>query len=472
MNGVPTYRSWCAVFWGLLAGATLAASSDTSLRAGTAAFGDWRADAPGVRRLIRATDLPAPYATRSSASGASILAAPANARPLVPPGFTVRRLLAGLDNPRVLRVAPNGDIFLVETSPGRIRVLRASSDPAVLDRVEVYATGLDAPFGLAFYPAGDNPQWVYVANNNSVVRFVYRNGDLAARGKPEVVIPKLSVSSGGHSTRDIALSRDGATFFVAVGSGSNVAQDLPRLNAAQLRTHETQHGIGAAWGNELQRAAVLSFNAIGDAALQPYATGIRNCVGMTIHSGTGDLWCAVNERDGLGDNLVPDYVMRVKRGAFYGWPWYYIGSHADPRHRNERADLKDQVTTPDVLLQAHSAALGVVEYRGRGGSAAFPAEYEGDLLVALHGSWNRAQRTGYKVVRVHLKSGVPSGEYTDFMTGLVLDEAQVWGRPVGIAVAHDGALLVSDDGGNVLWRVSYEGARTRLPATPNRATAQ
>jgi glucose/arabinose dehydrogenase len=472
MNGAPACSSWCAVFFGLLAGAALAAGSDATLRSGTAAFGDWRADAPGVRRLIRPADLPTPYATRSTANGASLAAPPANLLPQVPAGFSVRRLLAGLDNPRVLRVAPNGDIFLVETSPGRIRVLRAGSDPAVLDRVELYAKGLDGPFGLAFYPAGDNPQWVYVANNNSVVRFSYRNGDLAARGKPEVVIPMLAATSGGHSTRDIALSRDGATFLVSVGSGSNVAQDLPRLNAAQLRTQEAQYGIGAAWGNELQRANVLSFTAVGNAVLRPYATGIRNCVGMAIHSETGDLWCAVNERDGLGDNLVPDYVTRVKRGGFYGWPWYYIGAHADPRHRGERTDLKDQITTPDVLLQAHSAALGVVEYRGRGGSSAFPAEYTGDLLVTLHGSWNRAQRTGYKVVRVRLKAGVPTGEYEDFMTGLVQDETRVWGRPVGIAVAHDGALLVSDDGGNVLWRVSYDAARTRLPAIPSRDTAR
>jgi glucose/arabinose dehydrogenase len=472
MNGAPTFTSWCAVFFGLLAGTSLAASSGTALRAGAAAFGDWRADAPGVRRLILPSDLPAPYATRSSASAASIVAAPGTARPLVPAGFTVRRLLAGLDNPRVLRVAPNGDIFLVETSPGRIRVLRAGSDPAILDRVELYAKDLDEPFGLAFYPAGDNPQWVYVATNNSVVRFAYRNGDLNARAKPEIVVPRLSVTASGHSTRDIVLSRDGTTFFVSVGSGSNVAQDLARLNAAQLAAHEMTYGVGAAWGSELQRAAVLSFSAAGNAVLQTHATGIRNCVGMTLHSETGDLWCAVNERDGLGDDLVPDYVTRVKRGAFYGWPWYYLGSHADPRHRGERSDLKDKITTPDVLLQAHSAALGVVEYRGRGGSAAFPMDYEGDLLVALHGSWNRAQRSGYKVVRVRLKAGVPSGEYEDFMTGFVQDETRVWGRPVGIAVAHDGALLVSDDGGNVLWRVSYAGARMRLPATPDRNTAR
>jgi glucose/arabinose dehydrogenase len=459
----------------LLAGAALAAGSDATLRVGVAAFGDWHVDAPGVRRLIRPVDLPAPYATRATANGASLAAAPANALPQVPAGFSVRRLLAGLDNPRVLRTAPNGDVFVIETSPGRIRALRAGPDPAVLERVEIFAQGLDQPFGLAFYPQGDNPSWIYVANNNSVVRFPYRNGDLLARGKAEVVIPGLSDTTGGHSTRDIVLSRDSTTFYVSVGSDSNIAQNLPRMSDAQLRAHELSHGSGAAWGSELQRASVLRFAApgAGTATLQPFANGIRNCVGMAVHSATGDPWCAVNERDGLGDNLVPDYVTRVRPGAFYGWPWYYIGANADPRHRGARPDLASKITTPDVLLQAHSAALGLAEYRGRGGGAAFPAEYEGDLFVALHGSWNRAQRTGYKLIRVRLKNGLPSGDYEDFMTGFVLDESRVWGRPVGVTVARDGALLVSDDAGNSIWRVSYDNSsRTRLPARPNRTTSQ
>jgi glucose/arabinose dehydrogenase len=443
------------------------------VRAGAAAYGDWRSDAPGVRRLIRVSDLPAPNATRSVASPSSNVVQPAAAVPRVPAGFTAQRLLTGLNNPRVLRVAPNGDVFIAETSPGRIRVLRTGGDSSIIDRVEVFATGLDEPFGMAFYPAGNTPQWLYVACLNSVVRIPYQNGDLKARANPEVIVPNLASTSGGHSTRDIAFARDGSEFYVSVGSQSNVADNLPRLTDIELRANEAQNGLGAAWGYELHRATVLRFNVNGKAVARSFANGIRNCVGMTVHSTTGDLWCAVNERDGLGDDLVPEYVTRVRAGAFYGWPWYYIGANADPRRNGARPELKAKVTVPDVLVQPHSAALGVVEYRGRGGVASFPTEYEGDLFVALHGSWNRSLRTGYKVIRVPLKNGVPVGEYQDFMTGFVSDDTQVWGRPVGIAVAHDGALLVSEDANNSIWRISYNNpARTRLPAAPSRATAQ
>ena len=182
-----------------------------------------------------------------------------------------------------------------------------------------------------------------------------------------------------------------------------------------------------------------------------FATGIRNCVGLAIQPMSGDLYCSTNERDGLGDNLVPDYVTRVREGAFYGWPWFYIGSNEDPRHRGERADLKGKATIPDVLLQPHSASLGLAFYT----SHQFPAEYSGDGFAAEHGSWNRSKRTGYKVIRIRLKDGVPTGEYEDFITGFVVNDNDVWGRPVGVAVAHDGALLVSEDGNGTIWRVTH-----------------
>jgi hypothetical protein len=182
-----------------------------------------------------------------------------------------------------------------------------------------------------------------------------------------------------------------------------------------------------------------------------FATGIRNCVGLAVHPTTGDLYCSTNERDGLGDNLVPDYVTRVREGAFYGWPWFYIGSNEDPRHVGERADLKGKATIPDVLLQAHSASLGLTFYTGH----QFPAEYSGDGFAVEHGSWNRSKRTGYKVIRIRLKDGVPTGEYEDFITGFVVNDNDVWGRPVGVAVAHDGALLVSEDGNGTIWRVTH-----------------
>jgi glucose/arabinose dehydrogenase len=211
----------------------------------------------------------------------------------------------------------------------------------------------------------------------------------------------------------------------------------------------SEHPLGSAWGDENDRAAVLSFDPAGKNR-KLFATGIRNCVGLAMQP-NGTPWCSTNERDGLGDNLVPDYVTRVREGAFYGWPWFYIGGHQDPRHRGERADLKDKITIPDVLLQAHSASLGLTFYEGGN----FPADYKGDAFAAEHGSWNRAKRTGYKVIRIRLKDGVPTGEYQDFVTGFVVNDSDVWGRPVGVAVAHDGALLISEDGNGTIWRVTH-----------------
>jgi glucose/arabinose dehydrogenase len=211
-----------------------------------------------------------------------------------------------------------------------------------------------------------------------------------------------------------------------------------------------RHPLGAAWGEETDRAAVLSFDPDGkDRKL--FATGIRNCVGLAIQPATGMPWCSTNERDGLGDDLVPDYVTRVREGAFYGWPWFYIGGHPDPHHAGERDDLKEKVTIPDVLIEAHSASMALTFYDGNN----FPSEYRGDAFAAEHGSWNRSKRTGYKVIRIRLKDGVPSGEYEDFVTGFVVNDREVWGRPVGIAVAKDGALLIAEDGNGTIWRVSH-----------------
>ena len=184
-----------------------------------------------------------------------------------------------------------------------------------------------------------------------------------------------------------------------------------------------------------------------------FATGLRNCSGLAVQPGSGDLWCAVNERDGLGDNLPPDFATRVAEGAFYGWPWYYIGSHEDPRHAGQRPDLAGKATVPDVLFDAHSAPLGITFYEG----GQFPADFKGSAFVAFHGSWNRAKRTGYKVVRLIIKDGKPTGVYEDFLTGFVADPIRVWGRPVDVAVTKDGALLVTDDEGGAIWRVTYQG---------------
>ena len=442
----------------LLAPAALAQGASDSigeLLEGKAAFGDWRSDAPLVRRKI--TELPPPYATRSASNAPRVIAKPAAAAPKVPPGFQVELFAAKLRDPRVLRVAPNGDIFVAESEPGRIRVLRAADGADKPDSDDVFASGLVDPFGIAFYPPGPDPQWVYVANTGSVVRYPYRSGDLKARGKPEVIVRDLARAGGravqrGHITRDIVFSKDGRQMFVSVGSASNVGEGMGKRDAAAIARWEAEHGLGSAWGNETDRAAVLVFDPEGGNR-RVFASGLRNCVGLAVHPQSGDLWCSTNERDDLGDDLVPDFMTRVRDGAFYGWPWYYLGANEDPRRRGERPDLKDKITVPDVLIQAHSASMGMVIY----GGDQFPSEYAGDAFAAQHGSWNRAKRTGYKVVRVRLKDGEPSGEYEDFMTGFVVNDAAVWARPVGIAVARDGALLVSEDGNGTIWRVSYRG---------------
>lgn len=410
------------------------AQSGGKVLTGRAAMGDWTTDAPGVRRRITFADLPQPYATESIDNGPRIVGRPEGAWPKAPQGFTVELYAEHLSNPREIVTAPNGDTFIAESGPNRIRVLRGRTSDGKPQANEIYASGLRQPFGIAFYPPGDQPQWVYVANTDSVVRFPYKSGDLHAPGEPEVVVPNIPgggrLRGGGHWTRDIRFSADGKRMFVSVGSQSN---DFENPNSKENR-----------------RADILVFDPDGKKE-KVYAWGIRNAVGIAIHPTTGELWCSVNERDVLGDDLVPDYVSRVKEGGFYGWPWFYLGPTQDPRHPGAHPELKDKVISPDVLLQAHTASLCMCFYTG----SSFPAEYKNEAFAAQHGSWNRARRTGYKVIRVPQKNGVPTGEYEDFLTGFVKPDGDVWGRPVGVTVAKDGALLVSDDGGNCIWRVQY-----------------
>jgi glucose/arabinose dehydrogenase len=417
--------------------------------------GDWTSAAPGVKHHITVADLPAPFATTSAGNGPKTVKQPDGASLSVPPGFTVKVFASGLSNPRILRVAPNGDIFLAETGANRIRVLRAADGADAPTQNEIFADKLDHPFGIAFYPLGKNPKWVYVANNNSVVRFAYHDGDLKATGAPEIIVPKWCDSGGGHSTRDVAFSRDGKRMFISVGSGSNVADGITKKSPDEIQAWEAEHGFGAAWGNETNRADILVTDPEGHAPLHTYATGIRNGVGIAVNPETGDLWTSTNERDGLGDDLVPDYITRVKKGGYYGWPWYYMGNNEDPRRKGERPDLAGKAIVPDVLVQAHSASLEMCFYTATSGVSAFPAEYQGDVFAAFHGSWNRNNRTGYKIVHVPVHHGVPTGEYEDFLTGYVVDNKSVWGRPVGVAVAHDGALLVTEDGNGTMLRISY-----------------
>ena len=426
----------------------LAVRADSAVLTGQAAFGDWRSDAPGLRRHITVADLPAPFATPSAGNSPEVVERPEGATPHGPPGFQVTLFAKELRGPRLLRVAPNGDLFVAETGAGHIVVFPGGNAGSPV----TFVSGLDHPFGIAFYPPGPSPRYVYVATQNAVIRYPYQAGDTVARSPAETIVPRLASTAFGHVTRDIGFSPDGARMYVSVGSGSNNAEEMPRQSAAQVAEWQATHALGAAWGAEDNRADVLSFTPDGKQG-QVFAAGIRNCVGLAVQPGTGSVWCSTNERDGLGDDLVPDYVTRVKQGAFYGWPWYYLGDHEDPRHAGERPDLLRRMTVPDVLLQPHSASLQMAFYDG----TAFPPEFRG-AFAAEHGSWNRSKRTGYKVIRIVLDAqGNPTGEYEDFLTGFVVGNGNVWGRPVGVAVARDGSLFVSEDGNGTIWRVTYTG---------------
>lgn len=421
----------------------------------------WKDDQPGRVHHVTVAGLPAPFATESARNSVSVVSQPSGAQLAAPAGFKVevfvKDSLAGdrLDGPRVLRVAPNGDVFVSEMSAGRIKVLRPSADNTKADSIKVFVKDLEQPFGMQFYPAGPDPQWLYVAEVNRVVRFAYKNGQLEASNKPEVVVPQLSPTDNGHRTRDIAFSPDGKRMYISVGSLSNVAQDMKKKSAAEIRAWESQYGLGASWGSETHRAAVLVYEVGSNKPGKTFATGIRNCVGLTVQPANGEVWCTTNERDGLGDDLVPDYTTRVKEGGYYGWPWYYLGNNEDPRQKGARPDLAGKAIVPDVLFTAHSAALNLTFYTATSGSSAFPNDYVGDAFAVLHGSWNRGVRTGHKVVRVRMKANLPTGEYEDFLTGFIVDDSKAWGRPVAVAVARDGSLLLSEDGNNVIYRISY-----------------
>jgi glucose/arabinose dehydrogenase len=396
------------------------------------ALGDWTTDAPGIRRRITIEDLAKPFETPSANNFPRTARRPEGAMPRAPKGFQVSEFATGLQNPRKIVTAPNGDLFIAESMPNRIKVLRDADGDGKAEVSEVFATRLSRPFGIAFYPAGPNPTHIYIGNTDSVVRFAYHNGDTKATGPAEMLVKDIpsgreQVGGGGHWTRDLEFSKDGKTLFVSVGSRSNVDDDE----------------------RETRRADILAFDPDGKNE-RVYAWGIRNPVGLAIHPETGQVWTSVNERDLLGDHLVPDYVTHVEEGGFYGWPWYYIGGNQDPRHQGKHPELKDKVIVPDVLLQSHSASLAMAFYTGD----SFPKEYKLDAFASEHGSWNRARRTGYKVIRIPMKDGKATGEYEDFLVGFVTEEGNVWGRPVGVTVAKDGALLVTDDGSNIVWRVS------------------
>jgi glucose/arabinose dehydrogenase len=385
-------------------------------------------------------DLPAPNPSESVDNGPTLVPRPEGAWPVAPKGFKVELYATNLDNPRLIRTAPNGDIFLAESQPGIIKVFRGVGADGKAKTEAEFATGLNLPFGIAFYPAGPNPKWLYVGNTDGIVRFPYKSGDLKATG-PAVSLAELPgggrLRGGGHWTRDLAFSKDGTKLFASVGSHSNVDD---------ADTHP----------EEFHRADVLEFSPDGK-FVKIYASGLRNCVGEAINPATGELWCSTNERDGLGNNLVPDYVTHVQEGGFYGWPWFYFHGSAggvnDPRLQGKHPELQAKVITPDILVNPHFASLEMLFYTG----TEFPAGFRGDGFAAEHGSWNRAQRSGYEVIRLPMKGGHATGEYEDFLTGFVTRDGQVWGRPVGVAQASDGSLFVSDDGSRSIWHVIYTG---------------
>lgn len=417
---------------GLLADQAQAQASGGKLLTGQAALGDWTSDAPGVRRKITVADLPPPGETRSASNSPDVVARPKGAQPRVPAGFRIEEYASGLRDPRVLLTAPNGDIFVSESRADQIRVLRDKDGDGKPESNEVFTeSDLKKPFGIAFYPPGPEPQYLYVANTDGVIRFPYRNGDLKARGPAEKLGAHLSpgglLRGGGHWTRGLAFSPNGKKMYVSIGSLSNVSDKA----------------------DESDRARIFEFNPDGSGQ-KVYAWGVRNAVGIAIRPGSDELWMSVNERDELGDNLVPDYISSVKPGGFYGWPWFYIGDHQDPRHKGKHPELAEKTIVPDVLVQSHSASLNLCFYDGQ----QFPEEYRGDIFAAFHGSWNRTRRTGYKIVRVPLEQGKASGEYEDFVTGFVTPDGDVWGRPVGLTVAKDGSLLFSEDAHGTIWRVS------------------
>jgi glucose/arabinose dehydrogenase len=408
-------------------------AEESKVLAGPAAMTDWKEDAPGVRRKFTVDDLPKPNPEQSVRNQPKLVKRPEGARPKVPSGFIVEEFAAGLNNPRVIVTAPNGDLFVAESKADRVRLLRDADKDGKPELNEVFIEKLKQPFGIAFYPSGSEPRFIYIANTDSVVRYPYRAGQTKGEGKAEKLIDLAGgglLAGGGHWTRDIVFSQDGRKLFVSVGSKSNVSDDE----------------------SEKDRARIFQYDPDGRNG-RVFATGIRNPVGLAIHPVSGELWTSVNERDELGDDLVPDYVTQVKEGGFYGWPWYYMGGNQDPHHKGKHPELKDKVITPDVLIQSHSASLDMTFYGGQ----QFPEEYRENAFAALHGSWNRSRRTGYKVVRIPTRNGKATGEYIDFMTGFVTDEGNVWGRPVGITMAKDGALLVTDDGGNCIWRITYQG---------------
>jgi glucose/arabinose dehydrogenase len=370
--------------------------------------------------------LPEPFATESVRNSAQIVGKPDNVQLKAPEGFSVSLYADNLQGPRTLLYAPNGDLFVAQSRAGSVVVLRDTNNDGEPDSRTTYAQGLNGVFGMALHDG-----YLYLGRTDSIVRYKYKDGDTQAQGTPEKLV---DLPTGGHSTRNIVFSRDGKKMYVAVGSASNKSD-----------------------GEEPRRAAVNEYNPDGTGH-RVFASGLRNPVALTLQPGTDTMWVSVNERDTLGDDLVPDYITSIKDGGFYGWPYCYIGSNYDPEHKGKRPDLVQRAIVPDVLLPAHAAAVGLTFYTG----TQFPQRYRNGAFVGLHGSWNRSKLAGYRIAFVPFQNGKPSGPVEDFVTGWIINDGNpgsAWGRPVSPFVAKDGSLLISDDGANKIWRVRYTEAK-------------
>ena len=409
----------------LLVGAPIGQSAWSQSRGGPGI------DVPGLRFHVKPEDMPRPHATPSVGNGANRTVKPNEAPLQVPQGFRVSLFAGDLDHVRWMTVAANGDVLLAESQLGKITLLRDSDGDGQADLREVFLRGLNRPHGLAIHQG-----YLYIGEPTRIVRVPYRPGDLKPTGKKEVFGGSGSLGSGGgHWTRNIVFAPDGKSFYVSVGSRGNVGVEAePRATVQRFD---------------------MDGGAAGGSGQTTVATGLRNPVGIDFHPDTGELYVVVNERDGLGDGLVPDYFTRVREGEFFGWPYAYIGPNPDPDYGDREAELIASAVVPDVLFQSHSAPLGLVFYDG----GMFPEVYRGDAFVALHGSWNASQPTGYKVVRVPFENGRPQGWYENFAVGFWSkgrSPARVWGRPAGLAIARDGSLLIADDVDQSIWRISYE----------------
>lgn len=400
---------------------------------------------------VAPVSLPEPYASRSVKNFSKVIGWPEGRTPQAPDGFVVTKYASGLKNPRWIYVTPNGDVLVAESntersgvkkiaekvtgkaksqntdeSANRIRLFRDKDGDGVPEQQQILLSGLNQPFGMLVM--GNS---LYIANTDGLVQFPYQPGQTQIKSEGKKIVELPAGGYNNHWTRNIVASPDGSKIYISVGSGSNVAE----------------HGME----NEVRRANILEVDPDGSDE-RIYAGGLRNPVGMGWAPGSQVLWTVVNERDELGDDLVPDYLTHVEPGAFYGWPYAYFGAHEDPRLKEKRPDLVAKTVVPDVPLEAHSASLGLAFYDNK----MFPSKYHGGAFIGQHGSWNRAELSGYKVVFVPFKQGKPSGPPEDFLTGFIADKSknEVYGRPVGIAVLPDGSLLVADDASNTLWRVS------------------